>query len=41
VASTHLEYVICWGCDTSPWDGRTTWLFRNDQGVAIGRVNRR
>ena len=41
VDSTHPEYVICWGCDTSPWDGRTTWLFRNDQGVAIGRVNRR
>jgi hypothetical protein len=40
VDSTHAGYVICWGCDTSPWDGHTTWLFRNDQGVAIGRVNR-
>ena len=34
------HYVICWGCDTSPWDHRTTWLWKNDQGQAIGRVRR-
>jgi len=33
-------YLICWGCDTTPWDHRTHWLFTNSHGVAIGRVTR-
>ena len=40
VAPEQAHYVICWGCDTSPWDHRTTWLFANGQGVAIGQVRR-
>jgi hypothetical protein len=41
VSPKDARYVICWGCDTTPWDHRTTWLFDNDQGVAIGRVRGR
>jgi hypothetical protein len=40
VAPDEAQYLICWGCDTSPWDHRTTWLFTNDGGVAIGRIRR-
>jgi hypothetical protein len=36
----QAHYVICWGCNTDPWDHRTTWLWRNDQGQAVGRVRR-
>lgn len=39
VPSDEARYVICWGCDTDPWDHRTTWLFTDPQGVAIGRVS--
>jgi hypothetical protein len=35
------RYIICWGCDTTPWDGRTTWLYTDPHGVAIGRVRGR
>jgi hypothetical protein len=41
VSPEEARYVICWGCDTSPWDHRTTWLYGNGQGVAIGRVRGR
>ena len=41
VPAERAQYVICWGCDTSGWDPRTTWLYRNGQGVAIGRVRGR
>jgi hypothetical protein len=41
VPAEQARYVICWGCDTSGWDHRTTWLYGNDEGVAIGRVRRR
>lgn len=40
VSPSVAHYVICWGCDTAPWDHRTTWLWNNDQGQAIGRVRR-
>ncbi len=39
VAKPH--YVICWGCNTAPWDHHTTWLWRGEDGAAIGRVNPR
>lgn len=38
VPDDQAQYIVCWGCDTSPWDHRTTWLFTNDKGVAIGKV---
>jgi hypothetical protein len=38
VGGDHPQYVICWGCDTGPWDRRTDWLWRNGQGALIGRV---
>jgi hypothetical protein len=41
VPPEQARYVICWGCDTSPWDHRTTWLYGNGQGVTIGRVRGR
>jgi hypothetical protein len=36
----QAHFIICWGCDTAPWDHRTTWLWKNDQGQAIGEVRR-
>jgi hypothetical protein len=33
-------YVICFGCDTAPWDHHTTWLWTDTRGDAIGRVRR-
>jgi hypothetical protein len=41
VPPEQARYIICWGCDTSPWDHHTTWLFGNSRGVAIGRVRDR
>lgn len=38
VAPEEAEYVLCVGCDTDPWNPKTTWLWRNDQGVGIGQV---
>jgi hypothetical protein len=35
------RYVICWHCDTKAWDRRTTWLWKTDQGEAIGQVRGR
>jgi hypothetical protein len=32
------RWVICWGCDTSPYDGHTDWLWTNGNGAVIGRV---
>jgi hypothetical protein len=32
-------YVICFYCDTSPWDHRTRWLWTSE-GADIGRVYR-
>ncbi len=34
----EAHYVICWHCDTSALDGHTTWLWKGDQGDAIGRA---
>jgi hypothetical protein len=34
------QYVLCYACDTAPWDHRTSWLWKNDHAVAIGKVNR-
>jgi hypothetical protein len=38
VAANEARYIICWGCDTAPWDHRTDWLWQTDAGEAIGRV---
>jgi hypothetical protein len=38
VGPAHPEYVLCYGCDTSPWDHRTHWLWTNQQGDSIGQV---
>jgi hypothetical protein len=41
------QYVLCYGCDTRPWDAVTTWLWISDRGLStnvrqhglrIGRV---
>jgi hypothetical protein len=34
------DYVLCYDCDTSPWDSRTRWLWTDKAGHAIGRVYR-
>jgi hypothetical protein len=39
LASQAAPYVICWGCDTTPYDSHTDWLWHNDSGSAIGRVH--
>jgi hypothetical protein len=39
VMPEEAQYVLCYACDTSPWDHRTSWLWKNDHGVAIGKVN--
>jgi hypothetical protein len=36
--ATRARYVLCWGCDRPTWDRRTTWLWDNRHGEAIGRV---
>jgi hypothetical protein len=33
------RYLICWGCNTAPWDSRTTWIWQG-QGASIGLVRR-
>jgi hypothetical protein len=38
VDPSHARYVICFACDTAPWDHRTRWLWKNDEGDSIGRV---
>jgi hypothetical protein len=38
VAPSEARYLICWGCDTTPWDHRTDWLWQTDQGQSIGRL---
>lgn len=34
------DYVLCYDCDTSPWDHRTRWLWTDAKGRAVGRVYR-
>jgi hypothetical protein len=41
VAPEKARYILCYGCDTTPWTHRTTWLFTNTHGDLIGRVNKR
>jgi hypothetical protein len=33
------DYVLCYLCDTSPWDARTHWLWKGSGGL-IGVVYR-
>jgi hypothetical protein len=33
-------YVLCYLCNTSPWDHRTHWLWKNSSGQVIGLVYR-
>lgn len=40
VGPEEAQFILCYACDTSPWDHKTTWLWKNDHAVAIGRVNR-
>jgi hypothetical protein len=37
----HARYVLCYGCDTDPWDPRTTWLWKNVHGEQVGKVRGR
>jgi len=39
VTPEEAQFILCYACDTSPWDRKTTWLWRNAHAVAIGRVN--
>lgn len=41
VPAEEAQYVLCFACDTDPWDARTTWLWHNTNGMAVGRVNGR
>ena len=41
VDPADARFVICFGCDTDPWDRRTTWLWKDNRGDAIGRVKGR
>jgi hypothetical protein len=41
VEPTVAEYVLCFACDTDQWDKRTTWLWKNTTGDAVGKVNGR
>lgn len=34
------DYVLCYDCDTSPWDARTHWLWTDSKGHAIGLVQK-
>lgn len=34
----EAQYVLCYACDTGPWDHRTDWLWKNEHAEAIGRV---
>jgi hypothetical protein len=34
------DYVLCYVCDMSRWNGRTQWLWSDSNGVAIGKVER-
>jgi hypothetical protein len=40
VDASKAQYLLCFGCDTSPWDKQTTWLWKNQNGDGVGRVNR-
>jgi hypothetical protein len=40
VAPEKAEYVLCYACDTSPWDHKTSWLWKNAHAVVIGKVSR-
>jgi len=41
VAPDVAQYVLCFACDTDPWSPRTTWIWKNQTGELIGKVNRR
>lgn len=37
---TKGEYVLCYACDTSPYEGRTHWFWGDPYGRKIGLVER-
>jgi hypothetical protein len=39
VPPENAQFILCYACDTSPWDNKTTWLWKNDHAVSIGRLN--
>src|SRR4051794_37226012 len=39
VPPEQAQYILCFACDTDPWDKRTTWLWQNTNGMGVGRVN--
>lgn len=32
------DYVLCYACDTAPWDHRTRWIWNDGDGHVIGLV---
>jgi hypothetical protein len=38
VPPEQAQFVVCYACDTSAWDKRTTWLWKNDHALVIGKV---
>jgi len=41
VEPSVAQYVLCFACDTDPWAKRTAWIWKNDSGEAIGKVEAR
>jgi hypothetical protein len=41
VPPEQAQYILCFACDTDPWDARTTWLWKNTNGMGVGKVNGR
>lgn len=41
VGPDTAQYVLCYGCDTTPWEHRTTWLWSDVHGHQIGKVDGR
>ena len=39
VAPEVAQYILCYGCDTTPWDHKVTWLYNDTHGHSIGKVN--
>jgi len=39
VDTAHAQYVLCFACNTDPWVNRVSWIWKNDAGEAIGKLN--
>jgi hypothetical protein len=40
VEPASAQFVLCYACDTDPFDSRMTRLWENQQGLVIGRLTR-